>query len=158
MTTEERLLEFLLAMHMDEGKVCPEFETCRHPACRSNQVMWEMADAAIQGMTLKEYRQYQTTTLLKKQQLDAGLPIALTIKCFKCGNYGVVPAPAPGENVLCYCKAYDVVVVDTERGPDGSINNCSLGGGRDVSECQMCDGKRCPEAVRFLQPLTPVLP
>ena len=112
MTEEERLREFLLAIHMDQGKVCPDYDTCQHVACASNHATWELADAALQGMTLEQYRQEKAriTTLT-----SAGLEGAIALKCFKCGAVGVIKNPGPGAYPECKeCKSKDVVVMDVD--------------------------------------------
>lgn len=139
MTEDERLREFLLAIHMHQGKVCPGFETCTHTACRSNALTWELADAALQGMTLEQYH-IDKNKLLK----SAGS----AYKCFKCGLYALRTFLA-GEAPRCKaCGSFDVVLLDLERSPDGDINNCALANGLAAKDCQMCEGD-CPDRVRF---------
>jgi hypothetical protein len=154
MDEAERLKEFLLEIHMNGGKVCPEFETCTHEACRSNVWMWQLADAALQGRTLAQMRQEKTTYDLAHQH---GHEMSMTVACFKqgCGAIGVIPRPGPGELAICKaCKGRDVSIIDTDRCPDGTINNCALAGGYEESMCQMCLRGPCPEAAKFRQPGT----
>lgn len=40
-------LEALVEIKRDQGRVCPEFETCRHEACTSSYAAWAIADAAL---------------------------------------------------------------------------------------------------------------
>jgi len=145
----ERLKQFFMEIHMNEGKVCPEFETCKHPACSSNHRVWEMADAALQGMTLEQYRGHAAQVAVELAKLEFGEPLAITIQCFKCGACTVIKAPGPDEWPQCRCNSKDVVVVKDDRYPDGRINNCALAGGHPESTCQMCVGGPCPEAVKY---------
>ena len=41
-------------IHDDCGKVCNEFETCAHTACRSSFDAWAIADCALKGTTPEE--------------------------------------------------------------------------------------------------------
>lgn len=143
MTEEERLKEFLLQIHMHQGKVCEEFETCQHVACKSNYATWELADAALRGLTLEQYRAENTRIqLLQHTSSDA----AITLQCFKCGAYGVVAAPLPEEHPACKaCQSLDVSIIETERMPNGFINNCALAAGYPEKDCQMCLRGPCPE-------------
>lgn len=142
MTEEERLKQFLLEIHMHQGRVCENYELCKHAACRSNHQTWELADAALQGMTLEQFR-------AEKARVDAcaqaGIEDALTIRCFKCGAYAVIKNPGPGVYPQCRCGALDVVVITTERNPEGFINNCALYYEGSAQNCQMCGGGPCPE-------------
>jgi hypothetical protein len=44
-----RLRAALERIREHEGRVCPEFETCRHMACLSSHASLEIADAALCG-------------------------------------------------------------------------------------------------------------
>lgn len=149
MDEAERLREILVHLHMHEGKVCPEFETCNHEACSSNYRVWSTIDAALQGRTLAQLRQEQTALELA---VAADEEPSISIQCFnpKCGVYIVIPRPGPGELAICKkCKGRDVSVIDTDRCPDGTINNCALAAGYEESMCQMCGQGPCPEAAKF---------
>lgn len=141
MTEDERLREFLLAIHMHQGKVCPEYETCRHVACKSNHETWELVDAALQGMTLEQYR------IEKNKLLSA--PPAVEFRCFKCSTVGVMDGPRRDEVPKCAkCGTFDIAVFAVERTPEGHINNCALVVGEPAKDCQMCQGS-CPDRARF---------
>jgi hypothetical protein len=142
----ERLKQFFMEIHMNEGKVCPGFETCKHPACSSNHRVWEMADAALQGMTLEQYRGHAAQVVVELAKLGNGELLAIFIQCFKCGAYIVVKA---SEHPQCKCGSKDVVLITEDRTPEGHINNCALAGGYEESMCQMCGQGPCPEAVKF---------
>lgn len=45
----DRLRAALERIRRDYGKVCPEFETCDHPACASSVGAWFEADRALKG-------------------------------------------------------------------------------------------------------------
>jgi hypothetical protein len=139
----ERLKQFLLEIHMHQGRVCENYELCDHVACRSNHMTWELADAALQGMTLEQYRAEKARI---RVCLAACVEEALTIRCFKCGAYLVIKNPGPDVYPECKkCHAKDVVVITTERNPDGTINNCALNYEGSAQNCQMCMGGPCPE-------------
>lgn len=147
----ERLKQFLLEMHMNEGKVCEDYETCRHRACASSHRMWELADSALQGMTIEVYRSATNASRLDTEALMTGRSIALTIQCFKtgCGARMVVRDPGDGNYPACKCGSFDVSIIETERTPDGNINNCSRANGEPAETCQMCAGGPCPEEAKY---------
>lgn len=148
MEEADRLKEFLLEIHMNAGKVCPEFETCTHEACRSSVMTWVLADAALQGSTMEQMRHEQAQVKLAAQEQA----LSLTVQCFnpRCASIIVIPAPPPGQHPICKkCGAKDVVVLDDDRCPDGTLNNCALAGSYEESMCQICDRGPCPEAARF---------
>ena len=41
------LLRALWRIVNEEGMVCPEYEICKHPACRSSHAAWEIAEEAV---------------------------------------------------------------------------------------------------------------
>lgn len=147
----ERLKEILLEIVMHGGRVCPDFETCTHEACKSNVMMWMLAEAGVSGKTLAQVRHEESQAKLAA----AGQALAVTIQCFKpsCAVVIVIPAPAQGEHPVCTkCGTKDVVVIDDDRCPDGTLNNCALAGGYDESICQMCNRGPCPEGAKFRSP------
>ena len=50
-TEVERLRAALQRIKDQCGRVCDEFELCRHRACQSSYEAWSIADAALQGET-----------------------------------------------------------------------------------------------------------
>jgi hypothetical protein len=42
------LLNALKKIRDEEGRVCEEFEICKHTACRSSYAAWEIADRALE--------------------------------------------------------------------------------------------------------------
>lgn len=48
----QRLRQALQRIRNEEGRVCEDFELCRHPACRSSYAAWAIADAALRGKVL----------------------------------------------------------------------------------------------------------
>lgn len=49
LTEVERLRAALQRIKDNEGKVCAEFELCRHVACQSSVAAWMIADATLAG-------------------------------------------------------------------------------------------------------------
>jgi hypothetical protein len=45
--TNAALLEALLAIRNDEGRVCESYDTCSHLVCKSSYTAWAIADEAI---------------------------------------------------------------------------------------------------------------
>lgn len=43
-------LDTLHKIEDEEGKVCPDYETCRHPACASSYNSWMLANEALAGI------------------------------------------------------------------------------------------------------------
>lgn len=44
----EILLNALQKIKAEEGRVCTEFEICKHAACRSSYAAWAIADRALE--------------------------------------------------------------------------------------------------------------
>lgn len=49
MAERARYRDALSLIRETEGKVCPEFGTCDHPACMSSYAAWAIADEALSG-------------------------------------------------------------------------------------------------------------
>ena len=150
MTEEKRLKQFLLAIHMDQGKVCENYGVCDHISCKSNQATWELADSALQGKTLEQHRQEKFHADMQLKELAAGNVIAVGLQCFKCGSFVAISKPAPNKEISCRaCYSKDVALINLPRDPEGFINNCAMHYEGSEKNCQMCIYGPCPEAIKF---------
>ncbi len=150
MSEAERFKAFLVVIHKNEGKVCPDYDICSHTACASSYAAWAYSDAALNGQTLEEFKAQQNQLHEDVRRLKAGELLAITISCHYCGLYLVVPNPKNGEPVHCsQCGSSNVNVERTERDAQGFINNCAMRYEGSADNCQMCLRGPCPEAVKF---------
>ena len=46
---KERLLKALKEIRDNQGKVCKEYEICKHESCRSSYTSWAIASKALEG-------------------------------------------------------------------------------------------------------------